>query len=165
MNASQIQNDDLPTCIARLASVIESDSFSTGDRAALRRMPLNKAPPLAFHRLALRNLPENWERNQSDWMTLVAGIAIMTPNAFRPGQGLGEALGNAGYSEARLERLLAADGETRRTLLLRAARFLASKGIAFNWADAAYLLLTQDQQKQEQTNLRIARGFFFSLDN
>ncbi|BCX82600.1 CRISPR system Cascade subunit CasB [Methylomarinovum caldicuralii] len=155
----------LPGVIGHIAGVIGSDRFDTGERAALRRMAPGHPPPLAFYRFALRHLPEDWERNLEDWKTLVAGIALMAPHAHRPRQSLGRVLGESGYSEARLERLLASEGNTRRLLLLRAARFLGSKTLPCDWCDGARLLLTRDAEKRETVHRRIARDFYLALDH
>lgn len=160
MSVLQAAEGSLASQVGRIAGVIASDSFPTGERAALRRMTCEQPLPLAFYRFAQRHLPEGWERHLEDWVTLVAGIAIMSPRAHRWDRGFGTALSEAGYSEARLERLLAADGDTRRTLLLRAARFLAAKSAAFNWAEAAQLLLTSDEERRERLHQRIARDFY-----
>ena len=119
--------------------------------------------PLAFTRIALAYLPNNWEQNREDWATLLAGMAIMAPDAHRAGHGLGRALAVAGYQEARLERLLEAKGQTLQILLLRAARFLATKQTPCDWTDAARLLLTRDHDKREHIRLRIARDYFSNL--
>jgi CRISPR system Cascade subunit CasB len=153
----------LAAAIGRAAGTICSDGFPTGDRAKLRRMAPGQPLPLVFTRFALAHLPEGWERQPDDWAALLAGIAIMAPHAHRPRHGLGRALAEAGYSEARLERLLDADGETRRTLLLRAVRFLAAKGAPFDWHDAAQLLLTRDDSKRDRINQRMALDFFSNL--
>lgn len=160
MSVSQTSEQSLAGHIGRIAAVMGNDRFPTGERAVLRRMDPAQPPIPAFYRFALRHLPDGWEQHAADWVTLVAGIALMTPNAHRPERGLGRALAEAKYAESRLERLLAADGETRRTLLLRAARFLASKGATCNWANAAQLLLTRDVEKREQVHRRIARDFY-----
>ena len=91
----------LHATVARIAGLISSDRFATGDRAALRRMAPEQPPPLVFYRLGVRYLPEGWEHTMDDWVTLVAALAIMAPNAFRPDHGLGQALAEATYSEAR----------------------------------------------------------------
>jgi len=156
----------LPGIVGRIAQALGSAHFPTGERAALRRMVPAQAPPLAFYRFALRYLPEGWDASpglQKDWITIVAGMALMSPGAHRPDRRLGTALAEAGYSEARLERLLAAEGDIRRTLLLRAARFLAAKGSPCNWVDAAQLLLTRDPDRREHVHRRIASDFYQSL--
>ncbi len=154
----------LASTVGRIAGLLGSDGFPTGDRARLRRISPGQPLPLTFSRFAVAHLPDGWEHRLDDWATLVAGIAIMAPNAHRPGHGLGRALAEAGYSEARLERLLDADGQTRRTLLLRAARFLAAKQTPCDWTDGAHLLLTRDEAKADKVRLGIARDYFSNLN-
>lgn len=153
----------LSSRVAHIAGVLASTQFPTGDRAALRRMSLDQPIPLTFYRFAFRHLPDGWERRLRDWVTLVAGMALMSPHIHRQDVGLGKALAQAGFSEARLERLLAAQGDTRRILLLRVARYAAAKGTAFNWTDGAHLLLITDSANREQLHLRIARDFYQNL--
>ncbi len=156
--------EDLAHIIAHIAGTLGSEHFPTGERAALRRMSPDHPPPLYFYRFALRHLPEQWENRETDWITITAGIALMAPHAHHPGRGLGRVLGEAGYSEGRLERLLQSEGDTRRTLFLRAVRFLAAKAQPFDWLDGARLLLTQDERKREAVHRRIARDFYSALD-
>jgi len=156
--------DFLARAIAHVAGTLSSEHFPTGERAALKRMTPGQPPPLYFYRFALRHLPETWERDEADWITLIAGIALMVPHAHRPGTGLGTVLGEGGYSEGRLERLLQSEGDTRRTLLLRAVRFLAAKAQPFDWQDAARLLLTRDPEKRERVHRHIARDFYTIVD-
>lgn len=154
----------LASKIAHIAGTIGSEHFPTGDRAVLRRMnPSGRSPlPLAFYRFASHHL-EDWHYAPNDWVAIVAGIAIMSPGAYDPSRSLGKVLAETRYSEARLERLLASEGNTRRTLLLRAARFLATKNMAFNWTDAAQLLLTTEPEKLERLHRRIAHDFYSSI--
>lgn len=157
------EQPSLAAIIGRVAGIICSDSFPTSDRAKLRRMAPGQPLPLVFTRFALAYLPASWERQPEDWAVLLAGITLMAPHAHRPGYGLGRALAEAGYSEARLERLLDTDGETRRTLFLRAIRFLAAKAGPFDWLDAAQLLLSRDAAKSDYIKQRVARDFFSHL--
>jgi CRISPR system Cascade subunit CasB len=153
--------------IAKIAGILASEHFSTGDRAALKRMAPDQPPPLAFYRFAFRELPENWERHRAAWQTLTAAMALSSNhgNPHNPKRPLGRVLAEQGYSEARLERLLAAEGDTLNTLLLRAARFLAAKGEAVDWADGARLLLTVSDDGREQIRREIAGDFYRNLDN
>lgn len=145
--------------IGKVAGVLSSNGFPAGERAALRRMsPGSFSVP--FCRFATRHLPSGWERAVDDWMTIVAGIALMSPHAHNPRIRFGKALRDAGYSELRLERLLVAQGEARRTLFLRAIRALAAKCRPFNWLDGALFLLLQDENKREKLNLAIARAYY-----
>lgn len=165
MNEPQVVEPSLSSYVGRIARIIDSEGFSTGHRAALRRMNPTQAPPLQFYAFALRNLPENWEWYEADWMTLVACVALISPNGHRPDRGLGKALAEAGYSEARLERLLDAEGTTRRTLLMRAARFLAAKSSAANWTDGAQLLLVRNEEQRRRLHRRVAQDFYRNINN
>lgn len=164
LNPSQAPEQTLGSLIARIAAALGSENFPTGDLAKLRRMnPASEQPlPLAFYRFALRYLPQGWDRPETrrDWVTLVSGIAILSPGAHNANQGLGKTLAETGYSEARLERLLSSSGMTRRILFLRAVRFLRVKGAPFDWRDAAHLLLTHDPEKLEDLHRRIAGDFY-----
>jgi len=146
---------------ASVARVMGAEDFPTGERARLKRWSPGTAPSLAFYRFAVRYLPEGWERQPEAWMTFTTSIALMCPNPHRPNLPLGRALADTGYAEARLERLLAAEGDTLQTLLLRAARFLRAKNASCNCTDFAYLLgLRGDPQR---VRLRIARDYYREL--
>lgn len=152
---------NLAQAIGRIARVLASADFPTGERARLRRLDPGEPPGLSFYRFAFRHLPEGWERRRAAWMTLVAGMALMGETAHRPDRPAGQALAEAGYAEARLERLLAAGDETLHTLLLRAARFLAAKGAPCNWTDFAYLIELGGDP--ERARLGIARAYYRNL--
>jgi len=165
--ATPASKTSLASTIGRIAGIIGSDHFATGERAALRRMVPDQPPPLSFYRFALSHLPEGWDRNQNtirDWMTITAGIAIMSPNAHSLERGFGSALAKAGYSEIRFERLLSSTGNTRRVLVLRAARFLAAKNTPCNWVEGSKLLLTREEER-ETLHRRIAQDFYRSIDS
>ena len=164
MGELQAPEETLERQMGRIAGIISGDRFPTGERAALKRMAPGYPLPLPFYRFAFSYLPAGWEHAVDDWTTLVAGVALMSPNAYSPQVGFGRALAEAGYSELRLERLLAAEYEVRRILFLRAIRFLASKSKAFNWAEGARFLLTRNEDRRETLNLRIARDFFSRID-
>jgi CRISPR system Cascade subunit CasB len=164
VKAVQAPEETLEQQVGRIAGIIGSERFPTGERAALRRMTPGHPLPLSFYRFAFSRLPKGWEHAIDDWTTLVAGIALMSPNAYNAQVGLGRALAEAGYSESRLERLLAAEYEVRRALFLRAIRFLAAKSKPFNWAEGARFLLTKSESKRETLNLHIARDFYRRID-
>lgn len=163
MSGLSTVEQSLGTSIGRIASILSSERFPTGDRAALRRITPGETPSLAFYRFAFEYLPDNWDAtagSRKDWMTLVAGMAVMSPDAYRPDRRFGTALAEGGYAESRLERLLSAKDDARRILFLRAVRFLRAKTLPFNWVDAARLLLTRDVEKREAVHRQIARNFF-----
>lgn len=153
---------NLGTIIGRIAGVLASGGFPTGRKAVLRRMSPGHTVPLAFYQFAFEYCPENWVYKQDDWMTIIAGMALMSPQIYNPQRGLGLALAETGYSETRLERLLSSRGDVRRILFLRAIRFLASKSSPFNWNQGAAFLLLEDKNRREDLHLRIARDFYQS---
>lgn len=164
VTVSLAPEETLEQQIGRIAGIISSERFPTGERAALRRMGPGLPLPLSFYRFAFGYLPTGWEYAIDDWITLVAGIALMSPSAYNVQVGFGRALGEAGYSEFRLERLLAAEDKVRRSLFLRAIRFLAAKSKAFNWTEGARFLLTKSESRRETLNLSIARDFYSRVD-
>jgi CRISPR system Cascade subunit CasB len=87
----------------------------------------------------------------------------MCPEPHRPDRPVGRVLAEAGYSEVRLERLLAAEGRDLQTLVLRVARFLAPKAESVNWVDLARLLITKDKGKLENVRLKFARDYYTHL--
>lgn len=162
-SADALSTPSLGQTVTEIAAVVAHEGFPTGDRAALKRLNPSGSPNVAFYRFAFRHLPDGWERSQQGWMALVAGVALMCPRPHRADRPAGMALAEVGYAEARVERLLAAEGDTLRTLLLRAARFLAAKSASVNWTDFARLLLAVDPSKREAARLRVARDYYRNL--
>lgn len=158
--ALETKPPSLSSSVAKAARIICSDGFPTGDRAKLRRMSPGEIAPAAFYRFAFRHLPEGWERSQSEWMTVVAGIAIMAPTAHSGSAAAGTVLGESGYSEKRFERLLAAEDEVLQILLLRAARFLSAKGQTIDWAQLTQLLLSKEPEKADAFRMKIAKDYY-----
>lgn len=162
-HASPVATDPLTSAIGRIAAVLSGEHFPTGDRAALRRVNPDLPPSLTVYRFALHHLPEGWDATtarRKNWLALLAGMALMSPGAHDPKTPFGAALGRGGFAESRVERLLAATDDVRRTLLLRAARFLAAKAESFNWVDGARLLLTEDDDKRDALYRHIARHYY-----
>jgi CRISPR system Cascade subunit CasB len=155
----------LASMIGRISSLIASEHFPNSDRATLKRMDPKNEPPLGFYRFAFRHLPPDWPTQRKAWQTILNGMALMSPHIHRPDQPLGKVLANAGYSEARLERLLGSEDETQRILLLRAVRFLAAKKQPVNWVDLARLLLTGERSKREDLHMSIARHYYQNLES
>lgn len=155
--------DSLPSIIGHLAGVIASERFPAGEKAALKRLSPRLPTPLTFYRFAFRHLPERWEQQKEKWMTIVSGLALMCPKPHRLDRPAGLALAEAGYPEARLERLLAAKEKELQTLVLRAARFLAAKAESANWIDFARLLLTKNRSKLENIRLKLAKDYYYHL--
>ena len=90
----------------------------------------------------------------SKWKLLIQCIAI----AGYSGIPFGLALKKAGYSEARLKRLLEADDDQLSTLLRRTAKQLRSADQKANWNTIRRLLLNEDER--EKVRLQIAQEYY-----
>nr|WP_269490056.1 type I-E CRISPR-associated protein Cse2/CasB [Alkalilimnicola ehrlichii] len=145
-----------------LAAALHHQAFPNGDRARLKRMGVTGPTPLAYHRFLLRHIPHRWQREglEMGWRTLVAALARQHHNPHAPDISLGRALADSGYSEARLESLLAAEGRVLATLTLRAATRLAAQRARCNWKDTARLLFAFDDEARERINRKIARDYY-----
>jgi len=152
--------ESFDSMIARLAGLIGSENFPNADRAVLKRMDPDQEPPLAFYRFAMRHLPEVWHHQKRQWQSILQGMALMSPKIHDPSLAFGRALAENRYNESRLERLLASQNESQRTLLVRAVRFLATKKLACDWRDMARLQLTQDREKRESLHMKIATDYY-----
>lgn len=148
--------------VPALAGLLGGEHFPTGEKAVLKRMALEGPAPLAFHRLILQQVDEPWQGPawQEDWRTLLCALALQRDGGFNPERPLGRALAQVGFSEARLERLLAARDRTLRALALRAARHLAAKAVSADWRNLADLLFTRDPEIRENLNRRLARDYY-----
>lgn len=159
-------NHSLGSIISHLAHVLNGDHFPTGERAALRRMAPSSEPGLAYWRLWpiwLRRDPPP-DVQTSAWSVIVAGLALMSPSGHQRGHPFGKALADAGFSDFRLERLLAADDDTTRLqLFARALRFVAAKGTGFDWTTVAAWLLAGPETRATIAR-SIARDFYRSKD-
>lgn len=125
--------------LPKLSALIHSDALSNGDRARLRRTPLMGPTPAAYHRFVVRWVPEPFQGPRYDlgWRTVLSALADQRQNPHNPKRPFGQALHDAGFSEARLERLLASSDRSLSTLLTRATRRLATAGISCHWASMA----------------------------
>lgn len=153
------------TQVPALARSLADPHFPNGERAALKRMGLEGPAPLALHRFILSWVDEGWqdERWTDRWRTLICALAIQRDGGFDPSRPWGQALAEARFAESRLERLLAAQGDTLLSLALRAARQLAAKGLACDWRQLADLIFSADPETRERINTRIARDYYRNL--
>ncbi len=133
-----------------------------GDTAALRRLdPANPAGSTFWNFLqeavpAELRQSERWE---NAWAMIMQGMATMKPNHHRNGGRLGSVLAKAGYSEARLNKLLRIDPRHGTDTLERMARFLAAKNAAFDWCDLVGLLFFNGQAA-DKSRRAIARSYY-----
>ena len=148
--------------IPTLAAALDREGFPKGDRAKLRRMGAAGPAPLAFHRFVIRHVDARWQGEHwiPAWRTLICALAIPARSAYDPRTPLGLALAKVRFSEGRFERLVASDGATFHTLLLRAARQLSAKGQRADWRIAAALLFAPNETARDAVNLRFARDYY-----
>lgn len=163
MESTSSPDDTLPSRIAKFAAVIGAAHFPNADRAALKRWATGEPPPLTFYRVWLRSIDDDMPSpaQTQAWMIITWGLALGV--GHQRGRTLGRVLAESRYSEARLERLLAAPPDVLPDLFASLMRFLAARGEAIDWLDAARLLLTQDADKREATHRRIATEYFRHL--
>ncbi len=137
-----------------------------GPAAALRRGPHRGAGAAAFWKLLAKYNPVGAASRERDWAALIQAIAVLTPKGRDPKKpsahdslSMGHALHEAGISELRLARLLAADPDSRREFAVRVCRRLAaakSGPYRFNLVTLGYFVL----YGAENTDRRIARDYY-----
>ncbi len=168
------ERPDLRQQVGTLAQILAAEHFPRGDLAALRRMDPDRIDAPAFWRLAAQvgflgdRADGPWARDrETRWACVIKGLALCTPTAGRgtghdPHMPLGRALFLDGYSEQRLSRLLAAPADRLPDTALRAARFLAAKGRAFNWTELTALILFEgaSADRAEPVRRAIARAYY-----
>lgn len=131
-----------------------------GDKAGARRMgPAGSA--LFWRQVARLGIPHGQE---VDWWLFTRLVALMTPasrdkSIHDPGRPLGAALAEAGLSEQRFARLLAARGPARADALERAVRMIARKGGDLDVTDLARAIHWPDDAS------RLARSYYHQLDH
>lgn len=130
--------------------------FHDGDRAALRR----SADGATMARALLAWEGEDDELRDTSTIAAVKTLAQAIAIAGASTTHLGKALAAAGFSEARLDRLLRADAASLPDQALTAARFLAGKGQGIHAGDLADLLLNTTHG--ERVRLAISRDFYRS---
>ena len=157
-----VHDSSLAGVVARIAGLLDRPHFSTGDRAAFNRWAPEQPLPLAFYRLWIHEMRQDLppETQLAHWMALVWGLALSGSGAHRPQRPLGQALAEAHYSEARLERLLSAPEALRMDLYFALVRFLAAKREGCDWTELAAFLLVQSPDSRERTHGRIARFYY-----
>ncbi len=138
---------------------------ATGDLAALRRLDPDRPDAGAFFRLmALApGDPLDGPGDRFRRWGLVVWMLAQTPGR-RSDQGLGDTLAEAGFSEVRMNRLLAARGDGFRAQARRMLRFLAHKAGAVPYRELGMLILCEGRNEDwaESLRLKIARDYWRS---
>jgi CRISPR system Cascade subunit CasB len=149
---------------------VKAESFPTGDRADLRRMPEDGEPRPAFWKIAAlyldAQLPthagpfrEDLERR---WAVILAAVAEVH-DLHRPGRALGHALAEAEVTEARVDRLLRAHGSTLPHLVRTTVHQLVTRGTAVDLTDLAWLVLSDGRGDADRARRKVAREYFQAL--
>lgn len=152
--------------VSSLARLLDrGGALSTGDVSALRRMD-PRSPAAAFFKIEGLLLDEYLpgeatarEAAETRWASIVVGLAHLG-GLHRANERLGRVLAEAGWAEQRFVRLLRADPERLVDDVPALARFLAAKGIAVDWADAARLILTAGTSEGEKMRRHLARDYY-----
>jgi CRISPR system Cascade subunit CasB len=131
-----------------------------GDKAEARRMGI-AGSSLFWRQMARLGIPVGQE---ADWLLFTRLVALMTPasrntSIHNSDRALGAALADAGLSEARLARFLAARGQSRHDALERAIRMMARKGGGLDVTDLARAILWPDDTS------RLARSYYRQFDH
>lgn len=136
-----------------------------GPAAALRRGPYRGAGAAAFWKLLAKYKPVDAARNEVGWAALIQAVAVLTPKGRDPRKqpahdfslAMGRALHDAGISELRLARLLAAEPELRGEVAVRVCRRLAAgEPRPFNLVTLGDFVL----RGSRNTDRRIARDYY-----
>jgi CRISPR system Cascade subunit CasB len=156
--------------VARVGGRLGRPEFSTGERAALRRLNPNDpgghigavcrlliSAGFAVERASLDQLKR--------WAVVLHGMALMSGpdlDPHNPSIRVGDGLVNAGLSEQRFTRLLSARGPAFREQVPRLARFLAARHQSLDWLPLARLILYEELNREaaEDIRLRIASQYY-----
>jgi CRISPR system Cascade subunit CasB len=154
---SKPESETARRALAIAAAIAAADP---GDKAETRRMG-NAGSGLFWRQVARLDIPEGQEVN---WRLFTRLVALLTPasraaSIHDAGRAFGAALADAGLSEARLARLLAARGTARHDALERAIRMLARMGGGLDVTDLARTILWPDDTS------RLARSYYHQLDH
>ncbi len=161
MSEQQVTSDAgwLSSRVGSIAGALRA--ASPGELAALRRMGPDGPTAPAFWRLFATTIDPDDRANDDAtmaWATIVSAMAD-APTLDERTQA-GQAMAQAGLSEARFVRLLEAEGSALLDEFRQVARYLAAKGRGLAWTDMAALLLVKDREARRKIRGRLARFFF-----
>ena len=165
------EGKSLSWLVARLAGVIEKE-MGAGDVAGLRRLRPEDPASSAFWKVMASYVRENWNMPVSGpalddaerrWACLLSALA-RAKGLHTHAIEYGKALAEANYSELRFVRLLRAEDKALFKEIELAAEYLNSQAQPANWAQAAELLFTRDEEKAESLRRRISRDYYKALN-
>lgn len=148
-------------------SVGPGGRLGSGELAQLRRLDVEAPDEPAFWRLmALVIAPSSPLNAEAEkrWAVVLSGMARMAPHHHDPGRPVGRALGEAGFAEGRLVRLLRTRGPGFADAVRRVCGFLATRAEPLDWGELATLVLTCEPNKSDQVRRKIARDYYSSIE-
>jgi len=164
---------NLREVLGKIAWELDNDVIPPGEVAALRRLRPDQPGGPAFWKIAVRHLEPAelladagapWrDEEERRWAMVLAGMAEMK-GLHRPGRALGRVLAEAEVSEARVLRLLRAQGEDALAAAVRAVvHQLASGGHRVDWHDLAELIRSAGRPFEGSVRRRIATDYYRHL--
>lgn len=139
--------------------------MSNGDRAALRKMRPEDLHQPAFWKLSTGRLqavlpPDDapWRAAHEQRWAVVLGVAAGALHS--PAMRLGTALARAGVAEVRLTRLLRARGAQLPDAVRTLAQQIVTSGVPFDFADLAWLVLSEGGDDEDRARQQIARDYY-----
>ncbi|CUI16742.1 hypothetical protein PNK_1125 [Candidatus Protochlamydia naegleriophila] len=154
---SSFQGNSHSEKILRLVDSIKY--LSPADLADLRRSADLELPKAVFWKIATICSDYDLTQLLDEWRVVLAAFAHMK-GLHDISQSLGSVLQKAGYSEARLTKLLNANSITIKRELMCLARFLSSKGISTNLCELSGLVLFNHSMGL-QVRRKIAQDYYF----
>lgn len=139
--------------LAEVAKYIQSPGLSRGDRAELRRMRGDVAPPAVFWKI-VGTYEAAIPRGDEDFWIDVMPLMVMCPHG---GAKPGKLLRQAGVSEARIERWLSMPAATARS---EARKVLSRLSAGLDWRSLGTLLFYWDSESGANLRRAFARDFF-----
>lgn len=149
--------------VPKLCSAFDSKGFPPGDLARMRRLDPDAPADFVFWRVMTLYAPDEVPGavDERRWKVVLNALAILQ-GLHDGNKPLGAALGETGFSELRLSRLLRAEDEALDAEIRAAARYLASKGRHANLVELAMLVLCPEGSQAEAVRRRVARAYFRS---
>lgn len=144
----------------KILQLVESiKHLSSGDLADLRRSADLEMPKAVFWKITTICSDYDLTQRVDEWRVILAVFAHMK-GLHDVNQSLGGVLQKAGYSEARLTKLLNANSITIKRELMTLARFLSSKGVSTNLYELSGLVLF-NHTRGLQVRRKIAQDYYF----
>jgi hypothetical protein len=131
-----------------------SHLFDAGTSAALRRLDPETefATPALVRTLVFAGIDNHDLRpdRAKVWATVAQALALMAHAGLSRGPGIGRVLGELGFSDTRLARLMTAGGSSLRAQSLRTVRIVVAASKAANLDDLLELMLVDGLPGQDE---------------